>query len=150
MELMSPQFAEGESIPAQFSCDGQNVSPLLVWSGAPEGTESFALMLTDTDAPSGTFTHWIIYNIPAEFSGLNEGVPTTAMVGDDIRQGVNDFGLLGYGGPCPPPGSSHHYSFQLYALDTMLDLGGAPTRSVLINAMLGHILFQANLTGLYP
>ena len=148
MVITSTAFENGESIPIKYSCDSQDISPELTWSGVPEGTQSFALILDDPDAPGGTFTHWIIFNIPADMAGLVENVPKVA-VQDSIRQGANGFAAIGYGGPCPPPGPAHRYVFTLYALDTVLDDLGRPSKAELERAMAGHILAQAKLMGTY-
>jgi Raf kinase inhibitor-like YbhB/YbcL family protein len=143
MELTSAAFADGGTIPADYSCDGQDISPALSWSGAPQGTQSFALILDDPDSPGGDFTHWVIFNIPADATGLE------AATTDGALQGENDFGTIGYRGPCPPSGSSHHYRFTLYALDIILELDAGATRAQLLDVMASHILAQAELVGVY-
>jgi len=148
MELTSAVFADGGTIPVDYTCDGQDISPELSWSGAPEGTQSFALILDDPDSPGGDFTHWIIFNIPADTSTLVEAI-STAPLSVLVGQGENDFGSIGYSGPCPPSGSSHRYSFTLYALDITLELEAGATRGQLLDAMEGHILAQGELVGVY-
>jgi Raf kinase inhibitor-like YbhB/YbcL family protein len=148
MELTSPAFADGGAIPVDYTCDGQDISPELSWSSAPEGTQSFALILDDPDSPSGDFTHWIIFNIPADTSALVVAV-ATAPLSVVVEQGENDFGTIDYRGPCPPSGSSHHYRFALYALDITLELEAGATRVQLLDAMAGHVLAQAELVGVY-
>ncbi len=148
LTLSSSAFAPGKSIPAEFSCKGQNISPALAWSGAPANTASFALTLDDPDAPSGTFVHWVIYNIPAASKGLNQGVPPQPTFDDGAAQGTNSGNRRYYEGPCPPSGT-HRYFFKLYALDTRLDLAPGATASELQKAMQGHILAQGELMGTF-
>jgi Raf kinase inhibitor-like YbhB/YbcL family protein len=149
MEITSVAFQEGGTIPTQYTCDGQNKSPALSWSGVPEGTQSFALILYDSDAPAGTFTHWVIFNIPADTLELAAAISTTSQLPSGALQGRNDFGSIGYSGPCPPPGASHHYHFVVYALDLTLDLSAGASKAQVLSAMQGHILAQAELIGLY-
>src|SRR3989304_2756237 len=118
IQLTSSAFTDGSPIPARHTCDGPDVSPMLKWSGAPAGTKSFALICDDPDAPAGTWVHWVIYGIPPDTTDLPEGVPPDETLPDGSRQGKNDFGRIGYGGPCPPPGKPHRYYFKIYALDT--------------------------------
>lgn len=149
MEIKSMAFQEGETIPAQYTCDGQDISPALNWSGVPEGTQSFALIVDDPDAPGATFTHWVIFNIPGDALGLEEAIPTDSQLPNGALQGKNGFGTVGYRGPCPPSGSPHHYHFVVYALDTTLDLSAGASKAQVIDAMQGHILAQAELIGIY-
>jgi len=142
MIITSPAFNEGEPIPVQFSCDGDDFSPELVWSGIPEGTASLALIMDDPDAPVGTWVHWVLFNLPADSTGLSEGVTG---LGED---GQNSWNQTGYGGPCPP-GGTHRYFFKLYALDISLDLEVGATVQSLESAMEGHILDQAELIGTF-
>jgi len=142
MSLTSPAFNEGEAIPVQYSCDGENVSPDLDWFGIPEGTVSLAFIMDDPDAPVGTWIHWVLYNIPADMPGLQLGMTG---VGVD---GTNSWGTAGYGGPCPP-GGTHRYFFKLYALDLSLELEAGVNKEELLAAMDGHILGQAELMGTY-
>ncbi|MEM3736837.1 MAG: YbhB/YbcL family Raf kinase inhibitor-like protein [Candidatus Bathyarchaeia archaeon] len=148
MVITSRAFKNNESIPSQYTCDGKDVSPPLCWSGAPQGTKTYALIVDDPDAPGGTFTHWVIFNIPSSESGLQENVPKTGKLPNGAIQGKNDFGRNGYGGPCPPSGT-HRYQFHLYALDTQLNLPPGATKQDLQRAMRGHILAKAELIGLY-
>ena len=151
LTLTSPVFNPGASIPKKYSCQGENLSPALAWSGAPQGTQSFALILDDPDAPLGTFVHWVIYNLPASLSGLPEGASTAkspaANLPQDTVQGKGSFGRAGYGGPCPPTGT-HRYFFHLYALDTPFTTTGMD-KAALLKAMAGHILAQTELMGTY-
>ena len=149
IELASPAFQEGEPIPRQYTGDGQDVSPPLLWPDAPAGTQTFALVCEDPDAPRKTWVHWVLYNLPAEARGLVEGVPRTADLDDGSAQGVNDFGKVGYGGPAPPPGKPHRYFFTLYALDQRLPARARLTRDELLAAMNGHILAEGQLMGTY-
>lgn len=148
MELTSTAFMEGASIPKKYTCDGKNVSPPLLWRGAPDGTLSFALIADDPDAPAGTWVHWVIYQIPPEKNGLQEEISARRKLENGMIQGENDFGRVGYGGPCPP-GGTHRYFFKLYALDTGLDLQPGATKQELLNAMEGHILEETKLVGRY-
>jgi len=149
MNLTSTSFQEGSRIPAKFTCNGAGVSPQLAWSAPPAGTASFALLVTDPDAPGGTFVHWVLYNLPAGTRALPEGLPAEGQLPDGALQGRNDFGEIGYGGPCPPPGSPHHYVFTLYALDAKLNLPVGATRAQVEAAMQGHILASGRLVGLF-
>ena len=150
MKLTSSAFADSRPIESKFTCDGANVSPALGWTDAPAGTHSFALICDDPDAPAGDWVHWVIYGIPATASGLPEHVATVERLPDGARQGMNDFGRLGYGGPCPPPGKPHRYFFRFYALDVAtLPLRPHPRKGDLLQAMQGHILAEARLIGTY-
>ena len=144
----SSAFGYSEPIPRRHAYIGvgQNISPALEWSGAPEGTVSFALIMEDPDG--GMWSHWVVFNIPSDVLGLAEGIPTTPTLASGALQGRNDFGGMGYGGPSPPSGT-HRYYFRLYALDTMLDLASGATRQQVINAMQGHILEQLEYMGTY-
>ncbi len=149
MKLTSPFFATSEPIPQQFTADGADVSPVLNWQGAPAGVKSFALICDDPDAPAGTWVHWLIYRIPPEATGLQAEAPRAGTLANGARQGVSGSGRIGYEGPAPPAGPVHHYSFRIYALDTMPDLKPGATKEQLLAAMEGHILGQGELTGLY-
>ena len=146
--VKSSAFAEGAAIPKKYTCDGADVSPALEWAGAPAGTKSLVLIADDPDAPVGTWTHWIAWNIHPGHA-LPESVQKTETLADGTRQGQNDFRRIGYGGPCPPPGKPHRYFFKLYALDTKLDLKTGAPRSELESAMKGHVLAQAQVVGKY-
>lgn len=149
MKLFSDSIKEGELIIRRFTCDGIDVSPELHWQNAPEKTASFALICEDPDAPVGTWTHWIIFNIPADSTRLPEALPKTRSVLGGVKQGTNDFGDLGYGGPCPPGRSVHHYHFKLYALDSMLDQKSGIDRNQLLTAIKGRVLEMTELVGKY-
>jgi len=148
LSLSSTSFQPGGKIPSQYTCDGADSSPQLSWPAPPASTKSFALIMTDPDAPGGTFIHWVLYDIPAVTRELPVGVPKLGQLSDNSRQGKNDFGKIGYGGPCPP-GGTHHYVFSLYALDTTLGLPAGASRSQVESAMKGHVLARGELTGLY-
>jgi Raf kinase inhibitor-like YbhB/YbcL family protein len=147
-ELKSSAFSSGSSIPSKYTCDGQNISPSLTWSGAPADTKSFALISDDPDAPMGTWVHWVAWNIPASSNSLKEDMDKGAHLSDGTNQGISDFKRPGYGGPCPPSGT-HRYFFKLYALDTELDIPATSTKKDLEAAMKGHILAKAELVGTY-
>lgn len=149
LSVSSQAFREGEKIPAKYSCDGQNISPPLIWDEPPAETRSFALIVDDPDAPGGTFTHWILFNLPATNRELPEAIPTQDQLPNGALQGKNDFGKVGYGGPCPPAGHPHRYQFTLYALDRVLDLTAGASREQLTAAMQGHIIARGRLTGTY-
>jgi Raf kinase inhibitor-like YbhB/YbcL family protein len=148
MDLNSLAFTDGTMIPSRYTCDGQNVSPPLEWTNTPTGTKSFALISDDPDAPSGTWVHWVIFNIPANETKLDENIRPEKELKNGIRQGNNTWPGIGYGGPCPPSGT-HRYYFKLYALDAMLDLKPGATKSQLLKAMEGHVLAEARLIGKY-
>lgn len=149
MMLISRAFDEGEPIPLRHTCDGEDLSPSLEWSGLPEGTASLALVADDPDAPVGTWVHWVLYGISPERSGLPEGIPPREEVLDGARQGRNDFRRIGYGGPCPPRNGAHRYYFKLYALDEDPGLGPGATAGELASAVEGHVLAEAQLMGTY-
>ena len=149
MHLTSPSFSSGSTIPRKHTCDGSDVSPALAWSGAPQGTQSFALIADDPDAPVGTWSHWVLYDLPAGTTSLAENVSKVDAPPTGGRQGRNDFRKLGYGGPCPPPGTPHRYFFKLYALDRMLGLKAGASQKEVEKALQGHILAQAELMGKY-
>lgn len=149
LTISSKSFEPGREIPVKYTCDGDDLSPQLSWDGAPEGTETFALIMDDPDAPGRTFTHWVIYNIPARRNELPEGVRGEKIIKKGCSQGLNDFRQMGWGGPCPPPGKPHRYRFHLYALDTDLDVPSGVPRSAVQGAMKGHVLAEAEIVGLY-
>lgn len=148
MKIKSSAFKHGEKIPRKYTCDGENISPPLTWENIPQETVTLTIISDDPDAPSKTWTHWLIFNIPPELSSLPEGVETVGEFENGIIQGINDFGSLGYGGPCPPFGV-HRYYFKLYALDKRLDLEPGATKEELLEAMKGHIIEKTEIIGLY-
>lgn len=147
-ELTSTAFAAGETIPRKYTCDGDDISPPLQWSDAPQNTQSFALISDDPDAPVGTWVHWVLYNVPGTSTSLPEAVPKQDELPDGSRHGRSSWGRSAYGGPCPP-GGTHRYFFKLYALDTVLELAAGAGKEQLLQAMEGHILAQTELMGLY-
>jgi Raf kinase inhibitor-like YbhB/YbcL family protein len=147
LELSIPAFAS-LVIPSVYTCDGSDTSPALSWSQPPANTQSLALTIVDTDTPIG-FVHWVLFNIPPQTRELSQGLPKQATLPDGSQQGPNDFDKVGYGGPCPPGGSPHHYVFTLYALDTKLNLPANATRKQLESAMKDHILANGQFTAHY-
>jgi Raf kinase inhibitor-like YbhB/YbcL family protein len=147
LQLTSGSFEADAAIPAKYTCDGEDVSPALLWNDPPPATKSFALVVDDPDAPNGTVVHWLIYDIPADSHGLQEGVPRDKKLRDGTLQGRNSHGKIGYSGPCPPHGSVHHYFFKLYALDEATNLKPKATKPELEQAMKAHILGKAQLIG---
>jgi Raf kinase inhibitor-like YbhB/YbcL family protein len=143
IQISSTAITEGGNIPRIYTCDDQNVSPPLAWTDVPTNTISLALIMDDPDAPSGTWVHWVLYNLPPNLTSLEQG---RSGGGTD---GKNDFNKLGYGGPCPPRGSNHRYFFKLYALDSTLDLKAGATKAQVENAMKDHILAHGQLMGRY-
>jgi Raf kinase inhibitor-like YbhB/YbcL family protein len=144
--LKSSAFEHNSSIPEKYTCKGPNITPPLEWTMLPEGTKSFALIADDPDTPSGTWVHWVIYDIPAHTQKLAEGIPPQKILPTGAKQGTNDFPRIGYRGPCPPWGE-HRYFFKLYALDTSTNLPAGVTKSMLLEAMKGHIIAEAQLMG---
>jgi Raf kinase inhibitor-like YbhB/YbcL family protein len=143
LQVSSPAFAPGSDIPRKHTCDGQDAPPPLDWSGIPNGAKSVAIICEDPDAPSGTFTHWVLYNLPASA----DGIPEHAKIG---TSGVNSFGRIGYGGPCPPrKDPAHHYHFHVYALDVESLGGPGLSREDVSRAMRGHLLAEGELVGTY-
>ncbi len=149
LPLSSAAFNEGDRIPSKYTCDGQDVSPPLAWDQPPQQTQVFALIVDDPDAPLRVFTHWVLFNLPADIHQLPEGVPAQHELENGALQGKNDFGKTGYNGPCPPRGSAHRYYFTIYALDRALDLGADTSKKQVLDAMKGHILAQGQLVGTY-
>jgi Raf kinase inhibitor-like YbhB/YbcL family protein len=149
IELTSPAFREGEPIPKTYTADGTNVSPALNWGTPPAGTQTFAVIADDPDAPRGTWVHWVLFDLPATERGLGEGIPTGDLLPNGAKQGKNDFGTVGYGGPSPPPGKPHRYFFKLYALDASLALLSGATKAQVEGALQGHVLAEGQLMGRY-
>lgn len=153
LRFTSSPFASGDAIPREYTCEGADVSPALQWTPVPEGTETIALIVDDPDAPGQTFTHWVLFNLPGDVTHLPRDVDIdTEFAGQEPspKEGGNDFGDLGYGGPCPPPGDgAHRYFFRLYALDTVLDLEQGATKKQVTDAMDGHVLDETDLVGTY-
>lgn len=149
LRLRSPAFAEGEAIPREYTCDGPDRSPPLRWEPPPPGARSLVLIVDDPDAPGGRFIHWVLYAIPPDRTELPEGIPQEPEVEGIGKQARNDFGRMGYGGPCPPPGSAHRYRFVLYALDIVPDLPPGASPAQVEQALQGHIQAVGRLTGRY-
>jgi Raf kinase inhibitor-like YbhB/YbcL family protein len=152
LTITSTAFAHDGAIPSLYTCEGKDVSPPLAWSGIPSGTTSFALIVDDPDAPDPaapktTWVHWVLYDLPPDSTGLPEAVKPAALPAG-TREGTNDWGRTGYGGPCPPIGR-HRYFHKLYALDASLPDLGRPRKGALEKAMHGHVLAQATLVGTY-
>ena len=148
IKVTAAAFKEGEFIPKKFSCEGENVSPEISWTGIPAETKSIALICDDPDAPRGTWVHWVIYNIPANAKGLPEKVPHTSTLPNGARQGMNDSHELGYDGPCPP-GGTHRYYFKVYALNKALTLESGATKAQLLKAMEGSLIAEGRVMGRY-
>jgi hypothetical protein len=153
MEIRSSAFDPESRIPLRHTCDGEDLSPQLSWSGVPEGVESFVLIMDDPDAPPGTWVHWLCYDLPGDVRELPEGLARSeSLDGGGIQGmcwGVDSFSRVGYYGPCPPPGLPHRYSFRLYALDAKLGLPPKATKKQVVEAMKGRVLAEAELVGLY-
>src|SRR5947207_11460008 len=148
IKLESSAFKDGQSIPKQYTCDGVNISPPLDWSGVPKNGKTLAIICDDPDAPAGTWVHWVVYNLPADDMGLIENTPATDKLTGGGLEGKNDFGKIGYGGPCPPSGT-HRYFFRLYALDALLELNPGAPRKELEKVLRGHLTAQTELMGTY-
>lgn len=140
---LTTDFEHNQKIPSKYTCDGEDLAPQLDISGVPENAKSLALIVDDPDAPMGTWVHWVVFNLPADAEKIDaKNLPKEA------KQGITDFGRVGWGGPCPPSGT-HRYFFKLYALDTVLELQAGITKFALENAMGGHVLEKTELIGLY-
>jgi len=153
LKIRSTAFSDNETIPTKYTGDGDDVSPPLSWSGAPDGSRAFALICDDPDAPTAEpWVHWVMYDIPGDTTGLGEAVPKEASLAHPAgaKQGRNSFGKIGYGGPAPPKGHGlHHYHFKVYALDAAIELPGTVDKNRLLDAIQGHVLATGELTGTY-
>lgn len=149
MAIRCPAFVNNATIATQYACTGADKSPPLKWSGVPDGTKTLALIVEDPDAPGGTFIHWVAYDIPPSGAGLESGITPGETVPGGGKQGMNGFRKTGYNGPCPPPGSPHHYHFRLFALDEAVNPQTPVTASALEDAMKGHIKASAELVGIF-
>lgn len=149
LSLSTSAFEPNGRIPARYTCDGEDVAPPLSWDGARANTQTFALILDDPDAPTGTFTHWLIWDIPSSAGELAEGTGARGRLTSGAAQGQNDFGEVGYRGPCPPPGKPHHYHFTLYALSASLRLSSGVTRRQVQEAIEQNAIARAELVGTY-
>jgi len=147
--IKSSAFEPHGRIPSKYTCDGEDLSPPLDWSGVPARARSLVLICDDPDAPMGTWVHWVLYNVPASTSALDEGVLSDALLSNGAIHGMTDFRRLGYGGPCPPAGTTHRYFFKIYALDTVLALEPGLSKGDIEKAMDGHILASGELVGIY-
>ena len=143
MEISSSAFNNNGLLPEEYTCDGDDISPPLSFGKIPDNATSMVLIVDDPDAPMGTFVHWLVWNIPSNITGFSKGEKIP------YPQGINDFGNIGYNGPCPPIGSTHHYYFKIYALDTILDLKEGADVNDLTNAMSGHVLAEGQIMGKY-
>lgn len=149
LRVESTAFAETETIPVRYTCDGDDVSPPLSWSEPPAGAQSLVLIGDDPDAPMRTWDHWVLFDIPTGTRSLPEGIPPDPIVPGIGTHGSNSWRRLGYGGPCPPPGEPHRYYYTIYALDASLDLEPGSTRKDIEEAMQGHVLAEGKLMGRY-
>lgn len=148
-EIESFSFKNGSYIPKKYTCAGKDISPHFLWRDIPSGTKSLVLICDDPDAPFKTWVHWVIFNIPADVRELPEGVSSQELKVKGIIQGRNDFGNIGYGGPCPPPGKPHRYFFKLYALDSLLSLEEGASKQEVLKKMQGHIIEKTEIMGLF-
>lgn len=148
-QLTSSAFADGDLMPARYTCDGKDVSPPLAWHNPPEKTRSLALVCDDPDAPLMTWVHWVLYNIPPDEKQLPEDIQSVEVLENGARHGRNSWQKHRYGGPCLPGKKPHRYVFRLYALDTVLDLEAGAKKKHVLRAMTGHVVVEARLTGRY-
>jgi len=149
---ISSAFKDGDFIPKKYACEGQDVNPEIVVSNVPEGAKTIAIICEDPDAPIRTFVHWVLWNFPVNGSSVKipEGIKKLEKLPDGTMQGYNDFGKIGYNGPCPPKGHGvHHYHFKVYAVNNVLELKGKITKKELEKALSGKVLAQAEIIGLY-
>ena len=147
--ISSPAFEYGSKIPADHACEGDDVSPQLHWDGEPKGTVTFALIMEDPDAPGGTFTHWMVYNLPPDCHSLEKIIPIEKNMDNGAIQSKNDFGKIGYRGPCPPKGEEHRYFFRIFALKKKLTPESIHTREDFYESIKDHILDEAEYMGTY-
>ena len=149
MILDSNAFADGGEIPRRYTCDGADKSPPLAWRDLPPGTRSLALIMSDPDAPGGTWIHWVLFNLPTAAAELSEGVSSDGALPEGVREGTTSWGHPGYGGPCPPRGATHRYFFTLYALDSALDLPAGAGAAAVARSAERHSLGECQLIGRY-
>jgi Raf kinase inhibitor-like YbhB/YbcL family protein len=149
LTVKTSAFEPGKSIPKKFTCEGMDLSPKLEWSEAPESAMSIAVICDDPDAPGGTWTHWVLFNLDPATTSLQEGMPLDREFPDGARHGINDWKHLGYRGPMPPAGKLHRYYFRVYALDCVLTLAAGATRQQLLDAIKGHIVAEGEVMGTY-
>lgn len=148
ISITSNAFSEGGMIPAEYTCDGKDISPQISWSGIPKNTRSIVLIADDPDAPAGTWVHWVVYNIPPERKVFGEGIQPRESLDDGTMQGKNDFGRIGYGGPCPP-GGTHRYYFRIYALEEKPDVRPGLTKKQIMEKIKDLIVSEGHLMGKY-
>jgi Raf kinase inhibitor-like YbhB/YbcL family protein len=149
LTVTSAAFANGQEIPARHTCQGDDVSPPLTWSGTPPRAKAQALIVEDPDAPNGNWVHWVVFDLAPTLRALPEGVRRDPSALDGAKVGTNDFKEARYGGPCPPPGKAHRYFFRVFALDDTLGLAAGATRDEVMHAMEGHVLARGELMGTY-
>lgn len=149
LALRSAAFSDGGTVPLMYTCKGKDISPPMSWINVPQQAQSLALTCLDPDAPGGRWVHWVVYGILPVMTELRENRPRKDFITGGACQGKNDFGRLGWGGPCPPPGPEHHYVFTLYALDANLELKPGLTLDQVNAAIKGHVVAEARLTGLF-
>ena len=149
MQIVSPAFAQGQSIPIKYTGEGDDISPPLQWSHSPRATKSFLIICDDPDAPGQPWIHWVIFNIPPTCQELSPFVPTMQILPDGSHQGLNDFRRLGYAGPMPPPNQEHRYFFKLHALDTVIKYSDLATADKIQNLIKGHVLADAKTFGVF-
>jgi len=149
ISLSSPAFDNGADIPVEFTCDGTDVSPPLRWTDIPEGAKSLTIVMDDPDAPGAIFRLWSIYDIPAATSTIKQGQPSEPQLENTIKQGTNDLGTIGYGGPCPPSGEEHEYTFFIFALTGHLELPPGASASDLTMALQGKVIGTGSFSGMY-
>ncbi len=150
--VVSSVFKDKEFIPKKYTCEGQDVNPELVISNIPDGAKTIAIICDDPDAPIGTFVHWVLWNYPVDGPSVKipEALPKVEKLQNGAMQGYNDFGKVGYNGPCPPKGHGvHHYHFKIYAVNSLIELNGKVTKEVLERALSSRIIAQAKIVGLY-
>ncbi len=147
--ILSSSFENEGSIPGRYTCEGEDISPEIRWQDIPGGVKSLALICDDPDAPGGDFVHWVVFNIPPESNGLPEAVTVSDIQNIGAISGVTHYGRSGYGGPCPPRGSTHHYHFKLYGLDIILEEEENMTKYNLLKKMEGHIIAKGEIVGLF-
>jgi Raf kinase inhibitor-like YbhB/YbcL family protein len=146
--VSSRAFASMQAIPSQYTCDGPDLFPPLAWQNVPQNAASIVLICDDPDAPAGIWVHWVCYDIPPQVDSIAEASPKTDTLPCGAKQGINDFGRTGYGGPCPP-GGTHRYFFKVYALDKMLNLPPGKTKKEIEKAMKGRVIAQGEIIGKY-
>lgn len=149
LTVTSSSFRNGEFIPRKHTCDGRDKSPALRWDPIPKGTQSFVIIADDPDAPNGTWTHWILYDMPPTINFIPKGFPPIKKLANAEKHGLNDFAKLGYAGPCPPLGEEHRYYFRVYAVDKMFGFDASKSREEIDQAIEGHVLAKGELMGRY-